>query len=225
MFFGVNQNHADEMMRRVSPVTMLRSYKPDWPTDRPGMTYLLSVRPDPAGFCAGHLDDHYVALAKNAPPGAMLSTWHEPRQAGLTVKQANDMHRHMRALVRDANPKLLYGSVTTPGTYAYTIKGLDFYALDLYNTGSVAKPTVAVDALNKAFGKLPDGRRVIAETNNKVVSRRAGWFEHMYGWLAKNNGVAMLTFWLPDGPLSGRWRDDDQPTIDALNRIAASAAA
>lgn len=228
MFFGVNATHYDDMSPHVSGITMVRAFDhTSWPPVPPGVAAMLSPRPDPHLLVTGALDAEMTTLLQAAPPNSYLTTWHEAEkgpnspQGGLTAWWARRVHTYMLALTRAVNPAVKYGVILTQGGSAnYTIPGLGFYGIDLYDLHETTDPT---QALASEFAKLPRGRKVVAETNSSNIARRPDWFVKVYNWLAAHNGYAMLTFWNTTGHLSGPWVDDPA-TIDSLNWVSTKAA-
>jgi hypothetical protein len=241
------------LLAAVAPGTSgVRQYRDEfgtiparWPANPgPPAQPLLSVRPLPDPLLAGELDDAIRQLCSTAPPGAMLTTWHEaPSLPGyqdvtpwMTPTTMRRMHVHMHDLC--AGTGVMYGTVTIgPASAACLwIPGaahpMDFYADDLYQFPSLSWPdgsikvTAVLDRMNDfrlmvhAHTGVIRPRIVIAETNTPHVEHRAEWFD-LVGWhLARHGGVRMLTFWRDDGPLSGPWLPDDTSVIGALTELA-----
>jgi hypothetical protein len=246
MLFGTNQNHYPEMAAKVHGMTIQRSYKPlaaGWPVMPAGQVAHWSIRPDHDELLAGGLDAQLTEAIAQAPPGSLLTGWHEAEHAGwpgtvaaqqarvhaihagtVAAQQArvHAIHAHLHALVHATRPgEVLYGPVTTMGAgRGWVLPGMDFYGVDVYDLHGRTDPATALDIWS---AKMPDGHRVVAETNSQVQGHRPRWFQAVYEWLAASHGIAMETFWNPDGPLSGPWVDDDWPTISALRRVAESA--
>jgi hypothetical protein len=199
-----------------------------WPVMPDGQVAHWSIRPDRDALLAGELDAGLVSLLGEAPPGSLLTGWHEAEHADLpgTVAQqqawVHGIHTYLHHLVHDTRSDVLYGPVTTMGSgRGWVVPGMDFYGVDLYDLHGTTDPKAALSAWS---AKMPDtGYRVVAETNSSVKGHRPSWFKAVYEWLAGNHGIALETFWLPSGPLSGPWVDDDWPTISALRRVAESA--
>jgi len=231
MLFGVNQNHYPEMAAKVDGITVQRSYKAmhlGWPVMPDGQVAHWSIRPDHDQLLAGQLDAGLISLLEEAPPGSLLTGWHEAEHAKLpgTVAQQqahiHQVHTHLHALVQQVRPgEVLYGPVTLQGSRrGWVIPGMDFYGVDVYDLHGNTHPKAALDAWSAS---MPDGPRVVAETNSQVPANRPQWFKAVYEWLAANHGIALETFWNPTGPLSGAWVDSDTVTISALQRVAESA--
>jgi hypothetical protein len=220
-----------------------------WPVpDGPAAQPLLSVRPLPENLFAGDLDDAIRQLCSTAPPGAMLTSWHEaPSLPGyqdvtpwMTPETMRAMHVHMHDLCQGTG--VLYGTVTIGPAARVSdwIPGaahrMDFYADDLYQFDSLSWPdgSIKVGAVLKrmddfqGLAQMRSGmirpRIVLAETNTPHVEHRAEWFDLVGWWLARHGGVRLLTFWRDDGPLSGPWLPDDTGVIGALAELAGGAA-
>jgi hypothetical protein len=220
-----------------------------WPVNPgPLAQPLLSVRPLPGQLFNGDLDDDIRQLCETAPPGAMLTAWHEapslPGYQDLTPWMTAPIMRHIHVHMHDlcAGTGVLYGPVTIgpAATASKWIPGaahpMDFYADDLYQFPSLSRPdgSIKVGAtlqrirdfidLARERSGISNPRIVIAETNTPHVEHRAEWFDLVGSKLARNGGVRMLTFWRDDGPLSGPWLPDDAAVIGALAELAGGAA-
>lgn len=223
MYVGCNEPHYADVAPNLNPMTMLRAFEhlgSAWPVMPDGLPSLWSPRPDPAQLLAGQLDSVIISALHGAPPGSMLTTWHEAEQApGMTATTAQKVHAYMHRLVHANAPGMAYGAVLTQGGSAsWVIPGLDFYGIDLYDLGGgITSPHETLDRFD---ARMPSGPRLVAETNSSIVTHRPAWFRGVFDWLFYHNGLAMLTFWNPTGPLSGPWVQDDA-TIYALNRIIA----
>lgn len=223
MFFGANENHYPEMAAKVSGATMIRSFKglsDTWPVMPGNLPCLLSIRRDPAQLLAGGHDKQITSMVTSAPPHSHLTAWHEANHAGLDAATTRKIHTHMSRLVTDLGSPVRYGAVLTQGASGdWVIPGLDFYGVDLYDIHRTTDPGLA---LERFFGRMPAGDRIVAETNSSAVYHRPAWFREIYDWLFRRGGTAMLTFWNPTGPLSGPWVDDPA-TIYALRGISRDA--
>lgn len=224
MYFGCNQNHYPEVNAGISgKITMLRAYQSlaSWPPMPGGLPSLWSPRPDPAQLLAGKLDNVVKVALDTAPPGSMLSFWHEANQSNQSAATMQKMHAYAHNLVHNHTADVKYGVILTQGAAAtWAVSGLDFYGIDMYDLNEVANPLLTLDRFDQ---RMPAGPRLIAETNSSVVTHRPAWFRTAFDWLYYHKGLALLTFWLPGGPLSGPWVND-AATIYTLNRIAADAA-
>lgn len=230
MRFGCNQRQYATLEPQVQKMTMVRVYGGPfvpatlaWPTTPPGTTALYDIRPDPATLVTGDYDDVIKTLVQAAPPGSMLTAWHEADRGtahkGLASAEAREVHTYLNKLVGHLIP---YGSVTTGGTatHPWTVEGLGFYGVDMYDFNLDDHPAYHLNAWSQT--QYP-GPRVVAETNSSVASHRPWWFAHVFGWLQANDGQALLTFWNPTGPLSGAWLPSDTATIHTLNQIGSLA--
>jgi hypothetical protein len=219
-----------------------------WPVNPgPLAQPLLSVRPLPGWLLNGDLDDAIRQLCSTAPPGAMLTSWHEaPSLPGyqdvtpwMTPETMRTMHMHMHGLCKGTG--VLYGTVTIgPASAAKQWipyhTAMDFYADDLYQFDTLSWPDGSIragavlDRMNKfrLLAQVRSGverpRIVLAETNTPHVEHRAEWFDLLGWWMRRHGGVRMLTFWKDDGPLSGPWLPDDAGVIGALAELAGGTA-
>lgn len=234
ILYGINEK---TLSRPPAPpetgMTFLRCFHPmsgTWPVMPGGLPSLWSPRPDPAGLLAGQYDAQFERAIASAPPGSLLTTWHEADkgpaapQGGLTSAVAQEVHTYMHALVVRLGHKVRYGSVSTGGqrTSEWTVPGLDYYGVDMYDVSLDNRPMFHLNAWSQT---QPPGPRVIAECNSSNPAHRPWWFARSFQWLEANDGIAMATFWLPSGPLSGPWLPGDAHTIATLTQIAAEAAA
>ena len=229
MLFGCNWSTYGEMSEQVDNITMVRTYGGNiehvggvpvsWPVLPANVRPFTSFGPDPDSLIAGELDDYIIAFLRSAPERGWLTTWHEANLGRIPPAQATEIHRRMLRLTHEYAPQIRYGSVSAMGKNLrdYVIWGLDFYAIDVYDS-RLASPYTKLD---NAFAQLPNtGRKAVAETNSRWRNRRPKWFWGVYHWLHNHGGSAMLTYWNPTGRLSGPWLPDDEPTIHALNDIA-----
>lgn len=233
MLFGVNENRfADTEPYVEYPLgfSIIRCYNGIATTDRTwpvmpveGCPSLWSPRPKPTDLFAGKYDAAFAAVLADAPPGSMLSTWHEAELVGgsMDYKTAQKVHEYMYALVHKHSTTIPYGIVTSQGaTSHWDVPGMDFYGGDTYDW---RKADTFDNAWNYWSASRPAGPRVIAETNSPVPANRPSWFKGSYNWLLQNNGLAMCTFWNPGGGDSGPFLPDDTATIEALNEIGYAA--
>jgi hypothetical protein len=220
-----------------------------WPVNPgPAAQPLLSVRPLPGPLFAGEYDTVVPQLCSTAPPGAMLTSWHEAGGTlrgyeGLTWMTPATMRRiHVKMHSLCQGSGVLYGPVTIGTATAVSDwipsakHPMDFYADDLYQFPSLSRPdgSIRVGAVLKRmedFAALARQRSigisqpliVLAETNTPHVEHRAEWFDLVGSQLARLGGVRLLTFWRDDGPLSGPWLPDDTGVIGALAELAGGA--
>lgn len=229
MRFGCNVHHYPEVAKDVHGMDVVRVFGTGQQALVPaGMVQLLSIRPDPQKLLAGTLDEEIKNHVRSLPQGSFLTAWHEANvntaaQPGLPAKTAREVHRYMHKLVAGLGVGVSYGIILLQGRpvvlESYTVTGMDWYGLDLYDFGGTTDPS---DVMDRCFGAMPAGPRLIAETNSAHVPHRPAWFREVYDWLAARQAIAMLTFWNPTGELSGPWIEDPA-TIYALNRISKDA--
>lgn len=229
MHFGCNVHHYPEVATDVHGMDIVRVFDTKQQAlVPPGMLQLLSIRPDPQKLLAGSLDDEIKSQVRSLPDGSLLTAWHEANvntavQPGLPAYTARQVHRYMYKLVASLGVGVGYGIILLQGRpdvlESYTVAGMDWYGLDLYDFGGTTDPS---DVMDRCFGAMPAGPRLIAETNSAQVPHRPAWFREVYDWLAARQATAMLTFWNPTGTLSGPWIEDPA-TIYALNRISKDA--
>jgi hypothetical protein len=229
MHFGCNVHHYPEVANDVHGMDIVRVFGTGQQAMVPaGMLQLLSIRPDPQKLLAGALDGEIKSQVSSLPKGSLLTAWHEANvntaaQPGLPPKTAREVHRYMHKLVASMGVEVGYGIVLLQGRpdvlASYTVTGMDWYGLDLYDFGGTTDPS---DVMDRCFAAMPAGPRLIAETNSAQAPHRPAWFREVYDWLAAHQAIAMLTFWNPAGTLSGPWIEDPA-TIYALNRISKDA--
>jgi hypothetical protein len=213
-----------------------------WPATPANVRGFYTIYPNPDELLAGKLDAQLRNLIGSAPVwGGVLTAYAEAdghaskggqfAPLGLTQAKLHRVHRHMQNLCYGSRVK--YGAVmsgVTSANAAFCIPGLDFYALDWYDTWTPA----LFDALSKWRGSVQHVQRspvlAIAETNSNQPVRRPWWFRSVYAWLQSYNNetggkaLGLWSYWNPDGPLSGPWLPDDTPTIQVLTYIAQDAA-
>jgi hypothetical protein len=204
---------------------------PTWPTDPTSNYGTLSLRPDPVALLSGSLDAALDALMDTAPDHAELTIWHEAGPGNplnyppsITAASLTAMHAHMQALVT-AHGHVKYGQIITgPANQmiSWLGHGLDWYGVDIYDNPNFQKPdgTLDQDAItsrmdhNKAaFATVSNGTPSlrITETNSVHDNHRKNWYLFLSQWMVANNGFRLLTFWNPNGALSGPW--PPSPTV------------
>ena len=209
-----------------------------WPIYGPGTRLLMSVYPDVPQLLAGRLDNQILDMIAGAPPGSMLTAWHEAlslkyTQKYLTPPNVYRMHRKMNTLCRGSN--VLYGCLLGGGdlTYLmrYTPANLGYYGIDLYGNLGVYRHPRWEHPLNRwiqfrTLARTKDTMRryprlVIGETNCPIRSARPAWFKLITSWLHDygRNGLGIFTFWSDNAHLGGPWDPTDKATINALRAI------
>jgi hypothetical protein len=219
--------------------------KPDGPgqeTDRIAKTWptppvasagpvVYSIYPVPEHVFNGDLHKALKKLIASAPPHSYLTAWHEalslPYPAYITSENMYKLHAYLNTLAKGTN--VTYGSIFGGGDLATLFKStppnLGFYGLDLYGNDGIGKGLARLDEFITLAGPK-DTRNgypkiVLPECNIPVKAERPDWFKsvcermHTYG----SNSIGVLTFWNPDGPLSGPWDPKDTKTIAAMNDI------
>src|SRR5215469_2199466 len=208
-----------------------------WPIYGPGTRMLISVYPDLRDLLAGRLDKQIRGMLSGAPPGSMLTAWHEAmslpyQQRYLTPGNIYQMHRRMFSLCRGSN--VTYGCLLGGGDLNYLMRyvppHLGYYGIDLYgNLGIRQHPRWTHPfqrwnqfrelARSKARSAYP--RIVIGETNCPDRALRADWLKLIASWMHGYGAraTALFTFWADQGHLSGPWDPTDRATISALRVI------
>lgn len=236
------RQHLYEMVNgKVAWPSVNGPIPPAWPALPAGKVGFYTVYPNPDQLLAGELDTRLRALIGSAPAqGGVLTAYAEADASpgsggqfaplGLSKDKLHQVHAHLRALCHGSRVK--YGAVfcgVAPAHVSFGIPGLDFYALDWYDT---ADPPLfqALDQWRRNTGALQRSPVLaIAETNSSIPARRPYWFSAVFGWLKgyqlENGGRALgyWSYWHPLGPLSGPWLPDDSATIAALNSIGQDA--
>jgi hypothetical protein len=90
--------------------------------------------------------------------------------------------------------------------------------VDVARPAAQAVITSRMDANKAAFATVSNGTPSlrITETNSVYDNHRKNWLLFLSQWMVANNGFRLLTFWNPDGALSGPW--PPSPTaIDYIN--------
>jgi hypothetical protein len=212
-----------------------------WPTLPAGKVGFYTIYPNPTQLLAGDLDTALKAFINSAPAqGGVLTAYAEAdanpgaggqfASLGLTQDILYRVHAHLQGLCKGTTVK--YGAVfcgVSQENVAFAIPGLDFYALDWYDSW---QPPL-FEALNEwalnVSALQPYPVLAIAETNSSVEARRPFWFTAVYGWLRSyqvahpDEVLGYWSYWHGGGPLSGPWLTDDTATIAALTSIAADA--
>jgi hypothetical protein len=245
LVFGCNAGVWDAVNKEVPGTVGCRSYRDTvnqipaaWP-GKPGSSTIVSLRPLPDDLLAGRLDDQIKALLAVAPAKAELTVWHEAGMLHypeyITPAAVRQMHVRMHRLC--APTPVRYGCIIAgfPATMQDWIPKpghpMDWYGIDVYMTPHMTKPdgTVYRERLDHALDSMlaiaraRSGKRwphiSVPETNSPHPSRRPEWFTAVAGWLARNGGQRMMSFWKEDGPLSGPWLPDDTATIRTLSTL------
>jgi hypothetical protein len=209
-----------------------------WPIFGPGTRLLMSVYPDLRDLLAGRLDEQIRDMVAGAPPGSMLTAWHEVlslpyTQKYLTPANVYLMHRKMSTLCKGSN--VSYGSLLGGGDLVFLMKylppNLGFYGIDIYgNLGFKLKPRwqhpfhrwVQFRNLARTKDKVHGyPQLVIGETNVPDQALRPDWFELVASWVHNYgpNGAGVFTFWSDNATLGGPWDPNDKATIKALKGI------
>jgi len=225
--FGTNQNQLASVAPYVAPMTILRSFKSladGWPVLPAGYIPHWSIRPHHDDLMAGNLDAEIITALKLAPAHSLLTAYHEPElDSAVTIPIMADINNYMIKLVHKTTSNVRFGPVITAHASAdWCIPGMDFYGVDSYDWAGFADPA---NELSTWSARMPPGPRVVAETNTFKPGKRPAWFTGIYQWLKANHGIAMMTFWNPNGSLSGPFLPADTATIATLNSIAADASA
>lgn len=207
-----------------------------WPTDPSSVYSTLSLRPDPTALLSGALDAALNALMDTAPDHAELSAWHEAGPGNpldyppsITAASLTAIHAHMQALVT-AHGHVKYGQIITGPANQMTDwlgHGLDWYGVDIYDNPNFQKPdgtldqnaiTFRMDQNKATFATVSNGTPSlrITETNSSHDNHRKNWLLFLSQWMVANNGFRLLTFWNPNGALSGPWPPSD-PVIQYFN--------
>jgi hypothetical protein len=213
-----------------------------WPTLPAGKVGFYTIYPNPTQLLAGELDTQLKAFIGSVPAqGGVLTAYAEAdadygkggqfAPAGLTQDLLYQVHAHLHNLCKGTPVK--YGAVfcgVTQQNVAFAIPGLDFYALDWYDSWT----PVLFEGLNEWAENVaalqPYPVLAIAETNSNVEARRPFWFSSVYGWLRSyqvahpDEVLGFWSYWNQAGPLSGPFLPNDTATIAALTSIGADAA-
>jgi hypothetical protein len=209
-----------------------------WPIYGPSTRLLMSVYPDLRDFLAGRLDNQIRNMIAGAPPGSMLTAWHEVLSLPYTPKYLTPanvyrMHRRMNILCRGSN--VIYGCLLGGGDLNWLMRyvppNLGFYGIDLYGNLGIRQHPRWLHPYQRwtqfrSLARTKDRirgypRLVIGETNCPVQSLRPAWFNLIASWVHGygRNGLALLTFWSDDAHLGGPWNPADRATINALRAI------
>jgi len=125
-----------------------------------------------------------------------------------------------------------YGAVfcgVTPASVAFAIPGLDFYALDWYDTWNPPLFEALQQWSTNVSALQPSPMLAIAETNSNNQARRPYWFSAVFGWLKgyqlahPGRALGYWSYWADGGPLSGPFVPTDTATIAALTSIGTDA--
>jgi hypothetical protein len=247
LVIGANEGWYTRVHNAVPAVSCRRVYIPDhndipaqWPSTGNARTTLVSIRPVPADLLAGRLDARIRAFVRTAPPGSDLNAWHEAGNlAGypsyITAPTMRAVHAHMHRLCRHTNVR--YGPILCmpPRSMApWMVPGLDWYGLDIYDWLEFRHPDGTLNIHGALYPRLAQWRAVIqqftgnpspvlniCETNTPRLEYRAQWFTAVAGWMSRNGGARMLTYWSRAHRNAGPWLPHDRAVIRSLRRAAA----
>ena len=211
-----------------------------WPTLPAGKVGFYTIYPNPTQLLAGDLDAQLKAFIGSAPEqGGVLTAYAEADASygeggqfaavGLTQATLCRVHAHLQALCKGTRVK--YGAVfcgVGPESVAFAIPGLDFYALDWYDTWS-----------RRCSRRSPSGRPMSARCSRtrclpspRPTPRRGAPPVLVHGGVrvaeelpagAPGWVLGYWSYWHAGGPLSGPWVPDDTATIAALTSIGTDA--
>lgn len=217
LVIGANEGWYTKVHNAVPAVSCRRVYIPghndipaQWPSTGNARTTLVSIRPVPADLLAGRLDTRIRAFVRTAPPGSDLNAWHEAGNlagypAYITAPAMRAVHAHMHRLCRNSNVR--YGPILCmpPRSMAPWM---------LY-------PRLAQwRAVIQQFTNNPSPVLNICETNTPRLAYRAQWFTAVAGWMSRNGGGRMLTYWSRAHRNAGPWRPHDRAVIRSLRHAA-----
>ena len=214
---------------------------PAWPTLPAGKVGFYTIYPNPTQLLSGQLDAQLKAFIGSAPEqGGVLTAYAEADASygsggqfaavGLTQATLYRVHAHLQALC--VGTRVQYGAVfcgVTPASVAFAIPGLDFYALDWYDTWNPPLFEALEQWSSNVSALQPSPMLAIAETNSNAEARRPYWFSAVFGWLKSyqlahpGRALGYWSYWADGGPLSGPFVPTDTATIAALTSIGTDA--
>lgn len=203
-----------------------------WPTLPDGVRACVSIRPDCQQVQAGTLDNDLTTFLMGAPSGkrSYLVLWHEAASGhypGLTSSALKAAQLYIQALSARIGANVHVGCCEfceAPNMTDWMAKDLDFYAVDVYDVGGDKDGGTQIsNFFTKVKPRTSNGHPIVAvaECNSSHEGRRPAYFQQVWEPIS-NNGSFMLTYWNPNGALSGPWLPDDTATINALKSIAGS---
>jgi hypothetical protein len=214
---------------------------PAWPTLPAGKVGFYTIYPNPTQLLSGDLDAQLKAFIGSAPEqGGVLTAYAEADASygeggqfaavGLTQATLYRVHAYLQALC--VGTRVQYGAVfcgVTPASVAFGIPGLDFYALDWYDTWNPPLFEALEQWSTNVSALQPSPMLAIAETNSNNQARRPYWFSAVFGWLKgyqlahPGRALGYWSYWADGGPLSGPFVPTDTATIAALTSIGTDA--
>lgn len=233
--------YADGVFDTVAQ--MPTAWPSDLPTNcmtwslRPNLPNLLNGDFDAAliALIAQAHDHAELSIWHEAGPG-MNGPGHSYDQYGY-VTQGNiyHAHAHMQNLCANnlaaSGGHVKYGSIITgPASSMQNWLGrnLDWYGVDIYDNPNFQNPdgTLNQGAINTRMNNnlatwkavCPDHTPSIriTESNSSHDFHRKNWWLFLSEWMVAHNGYRLLTYWNPNGPLSGPW-PPSQTVIDYWN--------
>lgn len=253
--FGVPRDRWDAIAPVLGPMAAWRAYntpKANIPAQFPGSGYkvpagvttpVVSIRPsrtmgtstvpDVQGIVTGARDAELAAWIEQAPPGAMVSCWHETEAHIPDPVDVTRMHLHVHELCRRIRPDVAYGQISMTWTadkrsahYPLTkwiAPGMDFQGLDVYPADLGDGFTDAArDALAQITRVDPAARIAFTEVNFPATGAAfkppAQQVADVFtvGWKMARD-VGALTFMPYYGNIA--W-PPDPVVVDALRAIA-----
>lgn len=199
---------------------------------------VISFKPAVAAVLAGTLDGALAAWFAKAPPGAMVSAWHEgERSAATTPASLIALHRRIYAIFKAHAPAgASYGQILEtytnyPGSQFYPLAkwvcgaasggvNLDWYGLDAYPaTTADTWATTGPPAAAAVRSVVPGAVIAITEANNSANFTAAAaavvsFYQDAWAWAKADGCPVFLPYW---GNPSSTW----PPPASVISALAA----
>lgn len=257
---GNAQRAFREADRAMGPLTMRRSFDPQLPgsfaasaavgDEAAGLRSFVSWKPphgDHRGAAQGHYDEQVATWARSVPrTGVFATAYHEPEN-DMTAADFVALHRHLYAVVKEANPTVHWGPVYMaywwdpaqtdhyvgdpaawwPGSDAADFAGLDWY-------GIRPRPMTADPSFLHWYEAMaPTGLPLLVVEYGQYAVRpgevsrpeseraRAAAIRQDAAWIAGHAQIRGWFYWQGNGP-NGDWRMRDAASLEAWREVAAS---
>ena len=211
-----------------------------WPTRPTGpnttVFMCVSIYPNVSTLLSGGYDSQLTSFLQGAQPKDMLNCWHEASSMSytdgtghlLTSTDQCKMLTYLQKFAKAQGSPVVVGAIEVPqwGTSsAWMPSQLDFYGLDIYqNQESDPVSTLNVwwdQVVTNGYGSSV-ATIAVCECNCDNAASRPCYFYDVANWLrsqTRGGPSCFLTYWNPNGPMSGPWLSTDTATINELKNI------
>jgi hypothetical protein len=193
-----------------------------FPLPPPGMVSMPRIHPAIDDTVAGRLDAELAAWFAKAPPGSLVTAWHEANgpSRGLAAGQVKAVHAHLAALAASTNPGIAYGAILDVYGISHAGQavadwipgGLAWVGFDGYQESATQTPG---ELFSESVGQLGPGQAwAVTETNSNQFSDEAAWLTSAAVYAASEGAAGFMPF------IGGPPGAVQEPVVDAA--LAAS---